>query len=509
MKIAPEGAAEMVTDTQVRRLKRLSKTEKTQELAAAKAGMDVKTARKYLVEGKLPSETIPERNWRTRSDPFEQVWEEIRTQMEVNTGLEAKTIFEALQRKYPGEFADGQLRTLQRHIRRWRATEGPGREVFFAQHHIPGRLGQSDFTYMNDLVITIGGQSFPHMLYHFVLTYSNWEHATVCYSETFESLSEGLQNALWELGGVPLQHRTDRLSTAVNNVSEEKEFTSRYQSLLRHYRMDGQKIQAGKANENGDVEQRHHRLKRAIDQALMLRGSRDFTGAENYKEFLRLLLAQLNAGRRERLKTEMQYLKALPERRLDSSKRVKVTVDSGSIIYVDRNVYSVNSRLIGEPVEARLSAEIVEVWYGGQKLEELPRLRGRGKHRIDYRHIIDWLVRKPGAFENYRYRDELFPTSRFRMAWDALQETVPSRANKRYLEILQLAAQEGEARVDEVLRLVLEEGEIGEGRLNVDAIRLSLAQHTRVMPVTDIAVADVALTIFDELLGGNTTGVPQ
>ena len=164
----------MVTDAQVRRLKRLSKTEATQELAAAKAGMDVKTARKYLADGKLPSEGKPERTWRTRGDPFQGVWEEVRKQVEANPGLEAKTIFEALQRKCPGEFADGQLRTLQRRIKRWRATEGPGREVFFAQKHVPGRLGQSDFTYMNELAITISGQSFPHMLYHFVLAYSNW-----------------------------------------------------------------------------------------------------------------------------------------------------------------------------------------------------------------------------------------------------------------------------------------------------------------------------------------------
>ena len=189
----------------------------------------------------------------------------MREQVATNPGLEAKTLFEALQRKYPGQFADGQLRTLQRRIKRWRATEGPEREVFFAQQHVPGRLGQSDFTHMNELGITIGGQSFPHMLYHFVLTYSNWEAVTVCYSESFESLSEGLQNALWELGGVPLEHRTDRLSTAVNNVSEEREFTARYEALLRHYRMAGQKIQTGKANENGDVEQRHHRLKRAVE----------------------------------------------------------------------------------------------------------------------------------------------------------------------------------------------------------------------------------------------------
>jgi hypothetical protein len=486
----------------------LSKTEGTQELAAAKAGMDVKTARKYQADGGLPSESQIERTWRTRLDPFERVWDEVRRQIDANPGLEAKTLFEALQRNYPGEFADGQLRTLQRHLKRWRATEGPGREVFFAQQHIPGRLGQSDFTHMKEVGVTIGSQSFGHMLYHFVLTYSNWEDVTLCYSESFESLSEGLQNALWALGGVPLEHRTDRLSTAVNNMSDEKEFTARYQALLRHYKTEGQKIQAGKANENGDVEQRHHRLKRAVEQALLLRDSHDFASLADYQKFLRGLLAQLNAGRRDRLKVEMQYLKALPNARLESAKRVKVKVDSGSVIYVDRNVYSVNSRLIGEQVEARLSAEVVEVWYAGQPVEQMPRLRGRGKHRVDYRHIIDWLVRKPGAFENYRYREELFPTSRFRMAWDALRELIPLRANKRYLEILQLAAQEGEARVDDALRRLLEEGEIGEGKLNGKAIRTSLSQEISTLPVTQIAVAEVVLASFDELLSGATGVTP-
>lgn len=487
----------------------MSKTE-TKDVAAARAGMDVKTARKYLADGRLPSEVQPERSWRTRADPFEAVWEKIREQIQTHPGLEAKTIFAALQREHPGEFADGQLRTLQRRIKRWRATEGPGQEVYFAQQHVPGRLAQSDFTSMNDVGVTISGQSYPHLLYHFVLTYSNWEDATVCYSESFESLSEGLQNALWELGGVPLSHRTDRMSTAVNNATEAKEFTARYEALLRHYRMEGQKIQAGRANENGDVEQRHHRLKRAVAQALMLRGSHDFAGVAQYKQFLRELLGQLNAGRRDRLQVEMQYLKALPERRLESLKRVRVKVDSGSLIYVDRNAYSVSSRLIGEEVEARLGLETVEVWYAGRRMEVLPRLRGRGKHRVDYRHIIDWLVRKPGAFENYRYRDELFPSSRFRMAWDALRELTP-QANKRYLDILHLAAGEGEARVDEALRTLLEQGEISEGKLKRDAIQALLAQDAIAPPVTQIAVAEVSLASFDDLLSApvSTQGVMQ
>ncbi len=150
----------------------------------------------------------------------------------------------------------------------------------------------------------------------------------------------------------------------------------------------------------------------------------------------------------------------------------------------------------------------MEIWYANRKVEQLPRLRGRGKHRIDYRHIIDWLVRKPGAFENYRYREELFPTSRFRMAWDALRETAPSRANRRYLEILHLAATEGEARVDDALRGLLEAGEIAEGKLTADSIRAVLATQT-VEPPTSILVADVALSSFDELLNSTDLGVMQ
>ncbi|HET7872686.1 MAG TPA: IS21 family transposase [Terriglobales bacterium] len=480
----------------------MSKTEPNQELAAAKAGMDPKTARKYLRDGLLPSETKTDRTWRTRPDAFCDVWAEIHGQVTTNPGLEAKTLFEALQRKYPGQFAEGQLRTLQRRLKQWRATEGPEREVFFAQRQVPGRLGQSDFTHMTELGITIGRQSFPHLLYHFVLPYSNWESASVCYSESFESLSDGLQNALWELGGAPLEHRTDRMSTAVNNTSEEREFTVRYEALLRHYRMAGQKIQTGKANENGDVEQRHYRLKRAMDQALLLRGGRDFISTDEYKGFLRLLLAQLNAGRRERLQVEMQYLRPLPDGRLESIRRERVKVSSGSLIYVDRNTYSVHSRLIGEKVEARLGADHIEIWYASRKMEDLPRLRGRGNHRVDYRHIIDWLVRKPGAFENYRYREDLFPTSRFRMAWDALRETAPVRANKRYLEILEMAAKEGEARVDEALRCLLEQGEIGEGKLTAEAVRALLNQGAALPPVTAVDVSQVSLAAFDELLGG-------
>jgi hypothetical protein len=486
----------LVTDKQVRRLFVLVKTTGNQETAAAKAGMDAKTARKYRRLGKLPSELPVAPRWRNQPDPFIEVWGEICELLEINAGLEAKTIFEFLQRRSPGEFADGQLRTLQRRVKGWRATEGPAKEVFFTQKHSPGRLGASDFTHMEELGITIQGQSFPHLIYHFVLTYSNWEAGTVCYSESFESLCEGLQNAVWELGKVPQRHRTDRLSTAVSNTSDPVEFTERYKGLMRHYGLEAEKTQAGHGNENGDVEQRHHRFKRAIAQELMLRGSRDFASMEAYQRFLRMLFDRLNAGRKQRLAEEMKVMRLLPERRMESCKRERVKVDSGSLIYADRNAYSVPSRLIGEQVEARLYMDHVEVWYGQKKVEQMPRLRGRRKHRVDYRHIIDWLVRKPGAFENYRYRDELFPTSRFRMVFDVLQcQLGKPKGSKEYLKILELAAKDSEVQVDEALRSLLEGG-IEE--ISAERIEAMLGFH-RGDAIRDVQVAAVDLGLFDQL----------
>ena len=489
----------MVTDQQVRRLFKLSQAEQTQEAAAAKAGMDIKTARKYLRARMLPSELKPARHWRTRDDEFADVWPEVKEQLRENPGLEAKTIFAALQRNYPERFADGQLRTLQRKVKHWRATEGPAREVFFTQEHRAGELCESDFTHLTELGMTIGGQPSGHMLYHFVLTYSNWETGTICYSESFAALSEGLQNALWELGGVPLLHRTDRMTAAINNLTELADFQKSYEALMRHYGMEGRKIQTGQANENGDIEQRHHRFKRALDQALLLRGNREFADMDEYRVFLAKLFGQLNSGRCEKLAHEMEVLRPLPGRRFESARRVRVRVNSASLIAVERNSYSVNSRLIGELVEARMFPEWIEVWYGGQRVEQLPRLRGRTNYRIDYRHIIDWLVRKPGAFAGYRYRDHLFPSSQFRKAYDLLKTVAPRRCDQRYLEILELAAKEGEARVEDALRLLLQTETGKQAIVNRQSFREFLDRCGQAPDITDIRIADVSLDSFDQL----------
>ncbi|MDQ2833547.1 MAG: IS21 family transposase [Acidobacteriota bacterium] len=487
----------MVTDEQVRRLRKLSNTEKNQELAAAKAGMDPTTARRYLRRGRLPSELKRDRLWRTREDPFSEVWDAVYKQIEESPGLEAKTLFEWLQREHPGRFSDGQIRTLQRRIKLWRVTEGPGQEVYFGQKHMPGRLCASDFTHMTELEIKLAGQTFEHLVYHFVLTYSNWETGTICYTESLESLSEGWQNAVWELGAVAVEHRTDSLSSAVNNMSNREEFNQRYEGVMRYYGVKPQHTNPASPNENGDCEQSHHRFKRAVEQGLLLRGSRDFQSMAEYAQFLKDLFAQRNAGRRARLAEEMAVMRELPARRMESAKRERVKVDSGSLIHIERNSYSVNSRLIGAQVEARMYVDHIEVWYGQKKVEDLPRLRGRGKHRIDYRHIIEWLVRKPGAFENYRYQEDLFPTSRFRMAYDALRQNTPQRASKEYLKILQLAAETGEVQVDEALREMLAGEE--EVAITVESIAGMLAQLATIAPVTMVEVALVDLASFDQL----------
>src|SRR5258708_2184428 len=445
----------MTQDGQVRELLGLLAGGVSLRGAALKTGVDEKTGRKYGRGERMPSELSERHWWRTGPDPFSDVWGAVEAQLKENPGLQAKTLFAWLQGAHPGQFQDGQLRTFQRGVRRWRATRGPEKEGYFSQVHEPGRLCASDFTHMTSLEVTIAGQCFAHLVYHFVLTYSNWEWASVCYSESFESMSEGLQQCVWELGGVPARPRTDGLSAAVNNLSESREFTERYRGLMEHYGLEKEKIQARQAHENGDVESSHRHFKEAVDQGLMLRGSRDFESREAYTKFLGDLLRQRNAGRQSGLREEQAVLGAVPVRRYESWRRVRARVSVGSTLKVDRNTYSVPSRLIGETVDVRICVEELEVWYGGVLTERLPRLRGRGQERINYRHVIGWLVRKPGAFERYRYRDDLFPTSRFRMAYDALTEHLPDRAVREYLAILELAARDGEALVDDALRVLL------------------------------------------------------
>lgn len=488
----------MVTDSQVRMLMKLVNQEQLLKTAAAKAGMSEKTARKYRKSGTLPSQCKVIHDWRTRTDPLDpDDWRWVQEMLENNEGIEAKTLFEALQREQPGKYQDGQLRTFQRRVKLWRALKGPGHEVFFPQVYTPGEWCESDFTRMKPLGVTIKGIPFDHMLYHFVLCYSNWETGTICFSESYESLSAGLQNALWTLGGVPKYHRTDNLTSAVNPVGNPEVFTANYQGLAKHYGFESHKIQPGCPNENGDIEKRHDQLKKTVDQALRLRGSRDFASREDYEQFLQKLFDQLNSGRRERLKEELVLLYRLPRKRHDDYTEIECKVTRFSTIRVLKNSYSQHSRLIGDRVKARVYADHIDVWYAQRRIEVLPRLRGENGHYINYRHIIDWLVRKPGAFANYRYKDDLFPTSQFRIAYDLLcSEHGSKRGNKHYLKILNLAAHESQTLVNESLRFLINRSD----QIDSDIVEGMVKSGLQPPAVTDVEVEPVDLRIYDQLL---------
>ena len=422
--------------------------------------MSAKTARRYEYTGKLPSELKTPHDWSSRTNPFAEDWPWVVEQLERDRALQATTLFRLLCELHPDRYSAVQLRTLQRHIAQWRALNGPEQEVIFEQVHEPGEALQSDFTHMEELGVTIAGEAFPHLLFHGVLTYSNAEAIRVCFGETFEALAEGIETALWQLGGVPQTHRTDHLGAAIHPLAREEQeaFKERYAAVMRHYGMRPTMNNTGVAHENGDVEQSHRRLKEAVDQALRVRGSRDFPTRAAYESWLQALVRRRNETRAARFAEERAVLRPLPTAPLAPCRELRLTVSRFSTLVVLGNTYSVPSRLIGSQVVVRVRAEQVDVYVGSQRALSMPRLQGRGKQAIQYPHLIWSLVRKPGAFAHYRYRDECFPTVRFRVTYDRLVATRPKGADSEYLHLLHLAASTSEREVDAALALLLEQG---------------------------------------------------
>jgi hypothetical protein len=489
----------MIKDNQMRRLIKIMNKTDNISLSASKTDMDEKTARKYLKLNKLPSDLKKEHSWITRKDPFEENWNEVCELLTRNNGLNAKTLFEYLQKKYPEKYQDGQKRTLERKIKHWKALNGTSKEVYFEQVHKPGELAQSDFTHMNDLGITINCEIFIHMIYHFVLTYSNWETGTICYSESFESISLGFQNALWNLGGVPKYHQTDSLTACVQRPNNPDEFTARYTALMNYYKIGGKKTQPASPNENGDIEQRHYRFKKTVEQQLMLRGSKDFSSIEEYQAFLNSLFTQLNAGRINKFSEEQNVLRRLPDGRLESLHKISAKVTKGSTVRLHNNIYSVDSRLIGENVVLHLYYEHIEVFYGQKRVESFPRLKGEKKHNIQYRHIIDWLIRKPHAFANYKFKDDLFPASNFRIYYDYLKKKHNEhKADKEYLRILHLAAMRGETDVENALDCLFKL----QNDFSYEDVEYAINNWQKELweLKTDVRVQEVNLESYDDLL---------
>lgn len=488
-----------ITDHQVHKYKE-HRNKLTQVAAAAKAGLSERSARRIEHNDALPSQR-PARSWRTRSDPLAAAWDaEVVPLLQADPHLNGVTLLEELQRRHPGEYGAGVLRTLQRRIRQWRAVHGAERDVFFAQEHPPGRLGLSDFTVADDLGVEIDGATFDHRLYQFALAHSGWRHAVVTTGgESFLALSTGLQAALWRLGGVPEEHRTDSLSAAFNNLAEAQELTKRYEQLCRHYGMRASRCNPGQSHENGAIEARHDSLKTAIDQALRLRGSRRFDDRASYEALVEQIVQRFNARVAQRLATERTMLRPLPPRRTAEYEELPARVSKYAIFTVKGAQYSAPSQLIGHRLMVRLYAQHIECWLGGQCVLQRPRATYRDGQRhprhIDYRHLVAALKRKPGAFARWVLRDAVFPRAVYRQTWERLAAALPERqACRTIVGLLALAADGHEAQLADELEQLIELDQLPD----LEALSALLAPPRRELP--DVAVQLPTLADYDALI---------
>ncbi len=494
-------AGKRIGDHQVIIYKKL-RAKLSQEAAAAKVGFSTRSARRIDVVEALPSQREA-RAWRTRPDPFESVWtSEIVPMLEAAPGLTAITLLEEIQRRQPGKYDDALLRTLQRRVRIWNASYGKGREVFFAQEHPPGRQGLSDFTHAAALQVTIAGAVLLHLLYQFVLAFSGWRYVEVVLGgESFAALSSGLQNAVWMMGGVPEEHRTDSLSAAYNNKAEHALLTRRYEALCLHYGMRPTRNNLGVSNENGSVETRQRSIKGTMEQALLLRGRRDFADLAAYRVFVADVFGRLNARVSRKFKEERGMLMALPARRSSDYEEVDARVTKFSTLSVKKVLYTVPSRLVGYRLKVRVYSETLECWLGSVCVLELrrgqPAATGTKRSRIvDYRHLLPALIRKPGALARSVLRDDLFPRTEYRLMWAHLKDVLPEKGACRLMVgLLDLAGNGGcEAELAGRLELLLASGEMPD----LDRLKEEMAPRQALCP--QVTVVLPALASYDELL---------
>ncbi len=491
----------MVTDAQVSKAMMLMKKGASLETAARKAAMDPRTLRKYVRTGRMPSDREP-RGWRTREDPFDPdhvAW--AHALLADAPELEAKTIFQELQARHPDRYADGQLRSFQRRVEKWRATSGPEKELWFGQVHRPGEAAQTDFTWVTDLAVTVAGAAAPPMLCHTVLPFSNVENAMVCHSESMLAIRAGVQRAFFAWGHTTEYLQTDNSTAATHRIGEvgegERAYNEDYLALLRHLGVKPRRIRVGASEQNGDVESSNGGLKRSLRQHLLLRGGADFATVEAWQAFVDGVVEKRNRGRQSKFVEELAHMALLKVMPAPTWQELDITVARGGILTLKGNVYSVPARLVGKRVQVRLSEARVEVWFGGERQFDVARFIGRGHQAINYRHIIWSLVRKPGAFARYRYRDALFPTSTFREAFDRLEVALlpGTRTDLEYLRIIHLAASTLEADVDAALKLLMAEG----GAPRLEAVRALVTPVVPSCPSVDIGNVD--LRRYDGLLG--------
>jgi transposase InsO family protein len=471
-------------------------------IAAAKAGFSTATAYRIESDRRLPSQKKKPRG-RRRPDPLAGVWDnEIVPMLEAAPGVRPVAIFEELCRRHPG-IDPGVRRTLERRIAGWRALNGPNRDVIFRQEHPPGRLGLSDFTDMSGLGVTIAGEPFDHRLYHFRLAFSGFEHAHVVLGgESFVALAEGLQNALWALGGAPEQHRSDSLSAAFRNLDRvaQDDLTRRYEELCAHYGMTPSRNNRGVAHENGAIESAHGHLKKALFDELLLRGSRDFADLAAYRRFVDETVGRRNARNRKRIEIERPTLKPLPESRTTDYEEARVLVTSSGGFMLRRVFYSVPSRLIGHRLNVRIYDDRLECFLGSSQLLTLRRGRppqGSGKHGhvVDYRHVIHALRKKPMALTNLVYRDQLFPHRAYARAFEALLAAESEKQACRIMVGL-LALAHDRACELELAQAI--DADLDAGVLpDLNRLRERFKPDRTAIP--DVAVELVPLSAYDEL----------
>jgi transposase InsO family protein len=437
-----------VTEHQVKVYMSARGAGRSQGAAAAKAGFSERTGRRVEQRGDGGHRPEP-RRWRTREDPFTAVWEaELEPMLAATPALQAITRLEWLQEREPERYPDSLLRTLQRRVKAWRALHGPDREVMFRQRHEPGQRGLSDFTQLTGVTITVGGTPLVHRLYHFRLAYSGWCDVTVVRGgESFPALAAGLQRALARLGGVPREHRTDSLSAAFKNLTavEQEDLTTRYAALCAHYGMAASRNHPGRAHENGSIESPHGHLKRRIVQALLLRGSSDFDTVADYQAFLDQVTATIRRRNRTPIEAERPHLRPLPATPAVDYDLLTLRVSTCSTIQVRRVTYTVPARLIGERLNVHLFDDRLELYHGTTRVLTLHRVYPTSaQHRarcIDYRHVIEWLARKPMALQGLQFRDDLWPSEDYRQLWHQLtRHHAPRQACKLMVGALKLAA---------------------------------------------------------------------
>ena len=462
----------------------------TLQKAALKAGVSEKTARKYrkqaLSNKKL--ETFP----RVNPNPFEAHWHEVVEMLERAPELQALTIITYLVERYPELYKIKQKRSMQRRVKAWRAENGSNKSVIFRQNLSPGHQSQSDWTHMGDLKITINGQRFNHLLFHFILPYSGFETVMICKSESFETLTRGFEQAVLQIGGVAYEHRTDNLTAATQKMGNDRIFTEKWMEFLKHYGVQPSRNNPGVSHENGSIEKSHHILKTAIAQHLILRQSHDFKSLEDYQYFIDKIKNKRNFARLEKVAEEMKTLRSLPDKQFNEAIILSARVSPSSTIQVLGVTYSVPSRLIGAWLKAIVLRCEINLMYGNKKLLSLPRLEAGAL--IDYRHIIDSLLRKPGAFESYQYRSYLYPNASFRKAYDALQGSALTSCNKRYLELLHLAKMYGEEQISLIIDCLLEAAE-----LPIKATILLLLEEKTTPTAQDVKIAQPNLRDYDQL----------